>query len=70
MLGDYFPRAIQWCSTDEIPDDLVSINICKCYPSVLINNGFPILVYSIHDTIKKYLFMPQFSRERSQKVGQ
>ena len=51
ILDDYYPRALQWCTTDEIPEDVVSIDISKSYPSILINNNSPIPVYSIHDEI-------------------
>ena len=30
MLDEYYPRALQWCSTEEIPDDVVGIDICIC----------------------------------------
>ena len=48
MLDDFYPRALQWCSTEERPDNLVNIDITKCYPSILLNNYRPILVYTIH----------------------
>ena len=51
ILDDFSPRALQWCSPDKIPKDLTNIDICKCYPSVLLNNEYGIPVYSIHDTI-------------------
>ena len=30
------------------------LDICKCYPSNLINNKQPIPLYTIHDTIKPF----------------
>ena len=54
MLDDYYPRALQWCTVDDIPEDVVSIDICKCYPSILLNNQDPIPVYSIHDVIEPF----------------
>ena len=54
MLDDFYPRALQWCTTDDIPEDVVSIDISKCYPSILLNNQNPIPVYSIHDVIEPF----------------
>ncbi|XP_068723522.1 uncharacterized protein [Montipora capricornis] len=54
MLGEYYPRALQWCTTDEIPDDVVSIDIVKCYPSILLNNKHEIPIYTIHDVIEPF----------------
>ena len=54
MLDDYYPRALQWCSTEEQPDNLVNIDISKCYPSILLNNTRPIPVYTIHDIIEPF----------------
>ena len=54
MLDDYYPRALQWCTTEDIPDDIVSIDISKSYPNVLLNNKTPIPVYSIHDVVEPY----------------
>ena len=34
-LDDYYPRALQWCSPDEQPIDLVNIDICKTYLIIL-----------------------------------
>ena len=31
-------EALQWCTTDDIPEDVISIDIAKCYPSILLNN--------------------------------
>lgn len=31
MLDDYYPRALQWCTTEDIPDDVVDIDISKSY---------------------------------------
>ena len=49
VLDDFYPRALQWCSTDPAPDNLVSLDISKCYPSILIDNESPIPLYTIHD---------------------
>lgn len=54
ILDDYYPRALQWCSTEQQPDDLVNIDISKCYPSILLNNTRPIPVYTIRDTIEPF----------------
>ena len=54
MLDDYYPKALQWCTTDNMPEDVVSIDIAKCYPSVLLNNENPIPVYSIHDIFEPF----------------
>ena len=54
MLDDFYPRALQWCTTDDIPENVVSIDISKCYPSILFNNQNPIPVYSIHDVIEPF----------------
>ena len=54
VLDDFYPRALQWCSTDPAPDNLVSLDISKCYPSILIDNDQPIPLYTIHDIIKPF----------------
>ena len=54
VLDDFYPRALQWCSTDSAPDNLVSLDISKCYPSILIDNESPIPLYTIHDIIKPF----------------
>ena len=51
IIDDYSPRALQWCSTEEFPKNMVNFDICKCYPSVLLNNEYKIPVYDIHDAI-------------------
>ena len=51
ILDDYSPRALQWCSPHDFPDNKVNFDICKCYPSILLNNEFKIPVYDIHDVI-------------------
>jgi len=35
MLDEYYPKALQWCTTDDIPEDVISIDIAECYPSIL-----------------------------------
>ena len=54
MLDDFYPRALQWCTTEDIPDDVVNIDISKSYPNVLLNNGTAIPVYSIHDVVEPF----------------
>ena len=54
MLDEYYPRALQWCSTDDIPDDVLNIDISKSYPNFLLNNTQEIPIYSIHDTIEPF----------------
>ena len=54
VLDDFYPPALQWCSTDPAPDNLVSLDISKCYPSILIDNESPIPLYTIHDIIKPF----------------
>ena len=54
VLDDFYPRTLQWCSTDSAPDNLVSLDISKCYPSILIDNESPIPLYTIHDIIKPF----------------
>ena len=51
ILDDNYPRALQWCSTNPAPENLVSLDICK---SILINNKEPIPFYTTHDTIKPF----------------
>lgn len=38
VLDDVYPRALQWCSTDPRPDNLVRLDISKCCPIILIEN--------------------------------
>ena len=54
VLDDFYPRALQRCSTSEKPDNLVSLDISKCYPSILIDNKTPISVYTIHNVIEPF----------------
>ena len=55
ILDDYYPRALQWCTTDEdIPDDVVNIDISKCYPDVVLNNESDIPIYDIHNVIEPF----------------
>ena len=53
-LDEYYPRTLQWCHTEDIPDDVVSIDISKCYPSILLNNNSEIPIYTIHDVIEPF----------------
>ena len=53
-LDEYYPRALQWCTTEDVPEDVVSIDISKCYPSILLNNCIEIPIYTIHDVIEPF----------------
>ena len=54
VLDDFYPRALQWCSTELAPDNLTSLDIFKCYPSILIDNKTPIPLYTILDVIEPF----------------
>ena len=54
VLDNFYPRALQWCSTDPAPDKLLSLDISKCYFSILIDNESPIPLYTINDIIKPF----------------
>lgn len=55
MLDDFYPRALQWCTAEDIPDDgVVSIDIAKCYPSILLNNVHEIPIYTIHNVVEPF----------------
>ena len=54
MLDEFYPRVLQWCTADDIPDDVVNIDICKSYPNILLNNTQPIPIYTIHEVIKPF----------------
>ena len=54
VLDDFYPRTLQWCSTDPRPENLTSLDISKCYPSILIDNKHPIPLYTIHDVIEPF----------------
>ena len=54
ILDDFYPRALQWCSTNPAPYDLTSLDISKCYPSMLIDNKQPIPVFNVHDIIEPF----------------
>ena len=53
-LDDFHLRTLQWCSTDPRPENLTSLDISKCYPSILIDNKHPIPLYTIHDVIEPF----------------
>lgn len=36
ILDDFYLRALQWCTTDNIPEDVVNIDISKSYPNIII----------------------------------
>lgn len=65
ILDDYYPRAIQWRSFEDQPEDLVNIDICKQFPSILIQNEITILIYNIHDHIEKF----EGKQEMSDDIG-
>ena len=52
ILDDNYPRALQWCTFDDISAGAVNKDICKCYPNILLNNNMPVPVCSIHDVIE------------------
>ena len=59
VIDSYYPRALIWTNHDIIIDDdttpdIKSIDISKCYPSILFNNKQLIPVYTIHDTIEEF----------------
>ena len=54
VLDDFYPRALQWCSKDPAPENLTSLDISKCYPSMLINNKETIPLNTIHDIIEPF----------------
>ena len=54
ILDEYYPRALQWCTMENVPKDVVSIDISKCYPSVLLNNSMEIPIYTIHDVVEPF----------------
>ena len=54
MLDDFYPRALQWCTTDDIPEVVVNIDICKSYTDMLLYNNNPIPIYTIHDVIEEF----------------
>lgn len=63
ILDDYYPRAIRWCSFENQPDNLVNIDICKQFPSILIQNEITIPIYNIHDHIEKFEGKPDMSND-------
>lgn len=54
MLDDFYSRALQRMSPENPTGDITSIDICKSYPNVLLNNKCPIPLYSIHDVSKPF----------------
>ena len=54
MLNDFNPKALHYCLMDKPPEDIISTDISKCYPSILINNAWPIPMYLIHDTVEEF----------------
>lgn len=54
VLDDFYLRALRWSSTGPKPDNLVSVDISKCYPSILIDSQHQIPLYTIHDVIEPF----------------
>ena len=54
LLDRFYPRAIQWCSLEKKSRNLVNIDICKQFPSILINNSTIIPIYTIHDAVEQF----------------
>ena len=54
VLDDFYPRALQWCTREEVPEFVTSLDISKCYPSILINNTESIPLYTRNDDILPY----------------
>ena len=54
ILDEFHPTALQWCSTDPRPETLTSLDISKCYLSILMDNKHPIPLYTLHDVIKLF----------------
>ena len=53
VLDDFY-RALQWCTREEVPQFVTSLDISKCYPSILINNTESITLYTVNDVILPY----------------
>lgn len=54
VVDDFYPKALQWCSPEDRPDNVISLDVSKCYPSILINNTKPIPIYTNHDIIEPF----------------
>lgn len=54
ILDRFYPRALQWCSLGKKSKNLVNIDICKQFPSILIYNRVNIPIYTIHDVVEKF----------------
>ena len=59
IIDSYYPKALQWVNRDyDITDEdilnIKSIDISKCYPSILLHNKSLIPVYTIHDKIEEF----------------
>ena len=59
IIDSYYPKALQWVNTNyEIGDEdihkITSIDISKCYPSILLHNKSVIPLYTIHDKIEEF----------------
>ena len=53
VLDDFY-RALQWCTREEVPQFVTSLDISKCYPSILINDTESITLYTVNDVILPY----------------
>lgn len=54
MLDRHYPKAIQWCSFEDQPENLVNIDIYKQFPSILIENKCILPVYTVHNQVEKF----------------
>ena len=65
VLDDFYPKALQWCSTKDQPDNYPGFQRIffsyQCYSSILINNKEPIPVYTIHDIIEPFTYNHQLN---------
>ena len=65
MLNDFYPRALQWCSTVDIPHNVVNVDICKSHPNVLLNNTHLLPLKNIHDVAEKFNCESDLNNEAS-----
>ena len=59
IIDSYYPKALQWINrnyeiTDEDIPKITSIDISKCYPSILLHNKSLIPIHTIHDQIEEF----------------
>ena len=65
MLNDFYPRALQWCSTVDIAHNVVNVDICKSHPNVLLNNTHLLPLKNIHDVAEKFNCESDLNNEAS-----